>query len=218
MTAYFVKRLGGLIFMTLKYLVIFLGAYVLGSLSLSIIVSSKLFGGDIRGMGSGNAGATNMARVFGWTAGLLTLAGDAAKAILAMLAGNALAGDIGLALAGFGCILGHCFPVLHGFKGGKGVSVGGAIAFGIDWRVGLAVVGAFLLGALLSKKVSLGSICGALAITVSSVILGMSVPKLVLAAASMTLVILRHRANIGRLIAGAEPDFRAGKSQKMKKK
>ena len=211
------NRLGGcLFFMTLKYLAILIGAYVLGSLSLSIIVSNRLFGGDIRGMGSVNAGATNMARVFGWTAGLLTLAGDAAKAILAMLAGNALAGDVGLAMAGIGCIFGHCYPVFHAFKGGKGVSVGGAIAFGIDWRVGLAVVGAFLLGALLSKKVSLGSICGALTITIACAILSLSAPKLALAVVSMTLVILRHRANIGRLLAGTEPDFRAGKSKKIK--
>ena len=202
--------------MTLLYPAIFIGSYLLGSLSLSIIVSSKLFGGDIRSMGSGNAGATNMARVFGWTAGLLTLAGDAAKAIIPMLIANKLAGDVGLALAGLGCILGHCFPVLHGFKGGKGVSVGGALAFGIDWRVGLAVVGSFLLAALLSKKVSVGSICGALAITISSLIFGLSVPKLILAVVSMTLVILRHRPNIKRLIAGTEPDFRAGK-HKMKK-
>ncbi len=202
--------------MTLLYPAIFIGSYLLGSLSLSIIVSCKLFGGDIRGMGSGNAGATNMARVFGWSAGLLTLAGDAAKAIIPMLIANKLAGDVGLAVAGIGCIMGHCFPVLHGFKGGKGVSVGGALAFGIDWRVGLAVVGSFLLAALLSKKVSVGSICGALAITISSLIFGLSVPKLILAVVSMTLVILRHRPNIKRLIAGTEPDFRAGK-HKMKK-
>ena len=202
--------------MTLLYPAIFIGSYLLGSLSLSIIVSCKLFGGDIRGMGSGNAGATNMARVFGWSAGLLTLAGDAAKAIIPMLIANKLAGDVGLAVAGVGCIMGHCFPVLHGFKGGKGVSVGGALAFGIDWRVGLAVVGSFLLGSLLSKKVSVGSICGALAITISSLIFGLSVPKLILAVVSMTLVILRHRPNIKRLIAGTEPDFRAGK-HKMKK-
>ena len=204
----------GVLYMAFLYPAIFLGGYVLGSLSLSIIVSSRLFSADIRSMGSGNAGATNMARVFGWGAGLLTLAGDAAKAIISMLVGNALAGDMGLALAGIGCILGHCFPIFHHFKGGKGVSVGGAIAFGVDWRVGLAVVGAFLLGALLSKKVSLGSICGALVITVSSLVFGVSTPKLLLAVIGMVLVIVRHRANISRLLAGTEPDFRAGKREK----
>ena len=204
--------------MTLLYPAIFIGSYLLGSLSLSIIVSSKLFGGDIRSMGSGNAGATNMARVFGWSAGLLTLAGDAAKAIIPMLIANKLAGDVGLALAGLGCILGHCFPVLHGFKGGKGVSVGGALAFGIDWRVCLAVVGSFLLGALLSKKVSVGSICGALAVTIASIAFGVSTPKLVLAILCMVLAIYRHKANIQRLIDGTEPDFKAGKSHKIIRK
>ena len=200
-----------------KCLAIFLCSYVLGSLSLSIIVSKGLFGGDIRAKGSGNAGATNMARVFGWGAGLITLGGDALKAVICMIVGNWILGDIGLAFAGAGCIFGHCFPVLHDFKGGKGVSVGGAVAFGIDWRVGLAVVGSFLLVALLSKKVSLGSLCGALAITASSLLVGVSEPKLALAIFSMALVIVRHRPNIQRLLAGTEPDFKAGKGKIGKK-
>ena len=197
--------------MTLLYPAIFIGSYLLGSLSLSIIVSSKLFGGDIRSMGSGNAGATNMARVFGWTAGLLTLAGDAAKAIIPMLIANKLAGDVGLALAGLGCILGHCFPVLHGFKGGKGIAVGGAVGFGIAWPVGACTVGAFLLGALLSKKVSVGSLCGAVAIASSAYFFHVGTPRLILALFCACLAIARHGPNIRRLIAGTEPDFKAGK-------
>ena len=200
--------------MFLKYAAILIASYLIGSLSLSILVSSALFGRDIRSEGSGNAGATNMARVFGWGAGLLTLAGDAAKAVVCVLVGKALAGDVGLALAGMGCIFGHCYPVFHGFKGGKGVSVGGVLAFCIDWRVGLCVVGAFLLGALLSKKVSVGSVLGAIAITVSSLAFGLSAPKIVLAAFSMTLCIWRHRANLRRLIAGTEPNFKAHKKEK----
>ena len=196
-----------------KSIAIFLGSYVLGSVSLSILVSKLLFGHDIRSKGSGNAGATNMARVFGWGAGLITLGADALKAVICMVVGNALLGDLGLALAGLGCIIGHCYPVLHGFKGGKGVSVGGVIAFAVDWRVGLAVVGSFLLVALLSKKVSAGSVCGAVAITVASLIVGVSAPRLALAVVSMCLVIIRHRGNIQRLIAGTEPDFKAGKGK-----
>ena len=196
-----------------KCLAIYISSYVLGSLSLSIIVSKGLFGGDIRAKGSGNAGATNMARVFGWGAGLITLGGDALKAVICMVVGNLILGDVGLSLSGAGCILGHCFPVMHDFKGGKGVSVGGALSFGIDWRVGLAVVGSFLLVALLSKKVSLGSLCGAIAITAASLLVGVSAPKIALAIFSMILVILRHRPNIQRLIAGTEPDFKAGKGK-----
>ena len=145
--------------MILKYLAVFAVSYVIGSLSLSIIVSGGLFGKDIRSFGSGNAGATNMARVFGWSAGILTLVGDAAKAVLCMVLGNLWLGDMGLAIAAFGCILGHCYPVLHDFKGGKGVSVGGAIAFGVDWRMGLMCWGVFLLCVILTRYVSLGSVC-----------------------------------------------------------
>ena len=199
--------------MFIKYAAIVIGAYLLGSMSISILLSGAVFGKDIRTAGSGNAGATNMARVFGWGAGLLTLAGDAAKAVVSILAGRALGGELGLALAGMACIFGHCYPVFHRFKGGKGVSVGGVIAFCIDWRVGLCVVGAFLVGALLSKKVSVGSIMGALAITVSTILFGLSAPRIALAVFGMTLCIWRHRGNIKRLIAGTEPDFKAHKKE-----
>lgn len=196
-----------------KCLVILAGSFLVGSLSLSILASKKLFGGDIRESGSGNAGATNMARVHGWGAGLLTLAGDAAKAAVCMLAGKALLGEIGLCLGAGACMLGHCFPVLHGFKGGKGIAVGGAVSFGIDWRVGVCTVGAFLLGALLSKKVSVGSLCGAVAITASAFLFHMSTPRLILAVFCACLAIARHHQNIKRLAEGTEPDFKAGKSK-----
>ena len=195
-----------------KYLVILVGSYVIGSLSLSILASKLMFGGDIRKEGSGNAGATNMARVHGWGAGLLTLAGDALKAAACMIAGNALAGEIGLCLGAGACMLGHCFPVLHGFKGGKGIAVGGAVGFGIDWRVGACTVGSFLLGSLLSKKVSVGSLCGAIAIVASSVLFHVSTPRLILSIFCACLAIARHHANIKRLAEGTEPDFKAGKS------
>lgn len=195
-----------------KYLVILVVSFVVGSLSLSILASKKLFGGDIREKGSGNAGATNMARVHGWGAGLLTLAGDAAKAAACMLAGKALAGEIGLCIGAGACMLGHCFPVLHNFKGGKGIAVGGAVGFGIDWRVGLCTVGAFLLGSLLSKKVSVGSLCGVVGIVASALLFRVSTPRLILAIFCACLAAARHHANIKRLAEGTEPDFKAGKS------
>ncbi len=193
-----------------KYLAIIAGSYLIGSLSASILASVALFGGDIRKEGSGNAGATNMARVHGWSAGLITLVGDALKATICMIAGNAILGEIGLCLGAGACTLGHCFPVLHGFKGGKGIAVGGAIAFGIDWRVGLCTVAAFLLGSILSKKVSVGSLCGAVAIMASTIILHLSTPRLVLSIFCGILAIARHHANIRRLAEGTEPDFKAG--------
>lgn len=197
----------------LYYVLIAAGSYLLGSVSLSIFMSKRVFGGDVRSRGSGNAGATNMARVYGMMAGVLTLAADMLKAFVSMLVGSVLAGDTGLAIGGVFCILGHCFPVLHGFKGGKGVSIGGALSLMIDWRVGLMVFGSFILFALLSKKVSLGSICGALACGIGSVIFAPSTPRMVLGIFAMLVVVIRHWENIGRLIKGTEPDFKPAKSR-----
>ena len=196
---------------TVKVLLIAVGSYLLGSVSLSIYMSKRIFGGDVRSHGSGNAGATNMARVYGMMAGVLTLAADMMKAAVSMIGGYLLLGDLGLAIGGAGCILGHCFPVLHHFKGGKGVSVGGILALLLDWRVGLLVIGCFLLGALLSKKVSLGSVCGAIACGVGCLLLVSSVPRVVLGLFAMVVVVARHKENIGRLIKGTEPDFKPAK-------
>ena len=196
---------------TVKVLLIAVGSYLLGSVSLSIYMSKRIFGGDVRSHGSGNAGATNMARVYGMMAGVLTLAADMMKAAVSMIGGYLLLGDLGLAIGGAGCILGHCFPVLHHFKGGKGVSVGGILALLLDWRVGLLVIGCFLVGALLSKKVSLGSVCGAIACGVGCLLLVSSVPRVVLGLFAMVVVVARHKENIGRLIKGTEPDFQPAK-------
>lgn len=192
----------------LKGLLSALGGYLLGSVSLSIFMSRHMYGGDVRTHGSGNAGATNMARVYGMMAGVLTLAADMVKAAVSMVVGYLLLADLGLALGGAGCILGHCFPVFHHFKGGKGVSVGGMLSLLIDWRVGLLVIGSFILGAVLSKKVSLGSVCGAIACGVGSLLLVSSLPRVVLGLFAMVVVVSRHKENIVRLIKGTEPDFK----------
>ena len=93
-------------------------AYLLGSVCASIPLSKRCMGEDIRRKGSGNAGATNAARVFGLKAGLVTLALDMAKTVAAMLIGKALAGVTGEAISGAFCIIGHCFPLYFGFRGG----------------------------------------------------------------------------------------------------
>ena len=192
------------------YILLALGSYLVGCISLSIILSKNIFGGDVRGMGSGNAGATNMARAFGLSAGVLTLLADALKAVIVMIIGNLLFGDLGLAIAGTCAIIGHCYPVFYGFKGGKGVSVGVAIAFGIDWKVGLFVVVCFAVVAVLTKRVSPSSIAGAVGIVVASLIFKVSTPELVMAIIGAVLVIHRHKENIKRLIAGTEPEFKPG--------
>lgn len=197
----------------LKYVFIIIAAYLLGALNFGIIISNRLIGSDVREQGSGNAGATNMARSFGMKAGLLTLFFDMAKTCLAMWLGYAMLGETGLMAAGMAVFVGHCFPVFYGFKGGKGISVGAAIGIMLDWRVFLVILVAFFVVALISKKVSLGSIAAAVAITVASIAFGLSIPRIVCAAFGMTLAVIRHIPNIKRVINGTEPDFKAGKEK-----
>ena len=201
----------------LKYLFVVVLGYLLGSLSVSVLLSRGVLGEDVRSKGSGNAGATNMARVYGLKAGFLTLGGDMLKALIAMWVGNLLLGDNGLAAAGIASIVGHCFPIFHSFKGGKGISVGAAIGLAIDWRVFVFIIAVFLIGAFLSRKVSLGSLCAAVAITVASLLFHVSTPKLILAICAMCIAIYQHRGNIERLRSGTEADFKAASSDKWPK-
>ena len=200
----------------LKFAAVIAAGYLLGSLSASIFLSRTAWGGDVRGKGSGNAGATNMARVYGLGAGFLTLGCDMLKTIVAMWLGSLLLGDVGLTLGGICAMIGHCFPVFHGFKGGKGISVGAAIGLMIDWRVFVCIIATFLIVAFLTKKVSLGSICAAVAITVFSLVFHVTTPRLILAICAMCLAIFQHRGNIDRLIKGTEPDFKAAGSKTKK--
>lgn len=192
----------------LKQLVIAAAAYCLGSLSMSIFISKNIMNSDVRSRGSGNAGATNMARVFGLRMGLLTLFGDMAKTGAAMLIGWLFAGDWGLFTAGAACLIGHCYPASHEFRGGKGVSAGAAILLAIDWHVLAFAVAVFALAAVISRKVSLGSVGAAVTGFCAAAFLGLETPRLLLAAFTMLLVIFRHRENIVRLINGTEPDFK----------
>jgi len=197
-----------------KLLMILVLGYLLGSLSSSILLSRNAWGGDVRKKGSGNAGATNMARVYGWTAGVLTLVCDMAKAAISVWIGWKLLGDWGLAAGGIACMLGHCFPVFHEFKGGKGISVGAALGLAIDWRVFVTIVVVFLIVALLTKKVSAGSVAAALAIAVSAILFGVGTPKIILAIVAACIAIFQHRGNLKRLAEGTEPDFKAADEKK----
>ena len=199
-----------------KFLTVIAAGYLLGSLSSSLLLSKFGWGKDVRKHGSGNAGATNMARVFGLGAGFATLAGDMLKAAAAMWLGNYLLGDLGVAAGGCACILGHCFPVFHDFRGGKGISVGAMIGLAIDWRVFVGIVAVFLIVAFLTKKVSAGSLAASVAITVFALIFRVSTPKLVLAIFSMCVAIFQHRSNIQRLAEGTEADFNAAEPKKRK--
>lgn len=196
------------------YIISALAAYIIGSFSPAIFLSRHLMGRDVRKQGSGNAGATNMARVYGIGFGIITLLCDALKAVLAIIIAVWLLGEWGIFVGGIFCLLGHCFPVFYGFKGGKGVSVGAVVAFAVDWRAFVVVVVVFALGAVLSRKVSVGSVLAAISITPAALIIGVSTPKLLLAIFGTILVTARHAANIERVVHGEEPDFHAAKDKK----
>ena len=187
-----------------KYIAAAAAGYLLGSVSASVLLSKLAFRRDVRAEGSGNAGATNVARVFGMWAGIATLLADVGKTVLAILLGQWLAGDMGLCIAGIACILGHCWPVYFHFRGGKGVSVGAAIGLMIDWRVFVIIFIVFFVTFALCQIVSVCSIASAVALPVAACLLGVTTPKLVLAIVTGVLVIFMHRGNIHRLLTGTE--------------
>ena len=198
-------------------LISLVGGYLLGSVSAAVMLTRHLRLGDVRKQGSGNAGATNVARVYGIWVGLLTLLGDGIKTALAMWLGRLLAGEPGAIIAAFGCLMGHCFPLYFGFKGGKAVSVSGAIGLFLDWRFFLILVAVFLLTALLTKRVSVGSMAAAVAYPLGMLALG-GFPwyTLVLGVFITLFVIFMHRENVKRLLKGTEPAFTLGKGGKDK--
>jgi len=188
--------------------------YLIGSVSLSILLSKKLYGKDIRQSGSGNAGATNAARVYGWGAGFITLGGDFAKGIVSMWLGLLLAGEPGLAIAGITCLLGHCFPLYYRFRGGKAVSVGLSVALMVDWRLCLLAIIVFSVVAFSTRLVSLASMSAAVALGIAAPIMHAGFWDLLLMEFAAALLVFMHRANIRRLCRGEEPKFIPGSRQK----
>lgn len=197
----------------MEYFLIVIAGYLLGSINVAIFTSTHILGGDIREKGSGNAGATNMARVYGFKAALLTLLGDMVKTVVSIGLGYLLCGDTGLAAGGIACMVGHCFPVYHGFRGGKGVATGAAVALMIDWRVFLCSIGVFLLLSFTTKKVSLGSCSAAITVALTAWLFGACPARIVLAVCGALLVLVQHRGNLRRVLDGTEPDFHAAKSE-----
>ncbi len=177
--------------------------YLLGSLNSSLIVG-KLYGVDIRGKGSGNAGLTNTLRVLGKTAALAVLAGDIIKGVIACIIGLLLIGQTGLLAGGTAAVIGHNWPLYFGFKGGKGVLTTLAVVMMMDWRMGLLLLGVFLIIVFVTRYVSLGSIIGAAFIPVFSFLLGRDAMFIVFALFLGLLIIIRHYSNLSRLINGTE--------------
>jgi len=195
----------------LKYILTIIIAYLLGSISISVIISTVFFKKDIRTLGSNNAGSTNMARVFSLGAGIITLAGDVLKTIVAILIGQRLIGqEIGLILAGIFCLIGHSRPIFFNFKGGKGVAVSAGIALMLDWHVLLVTLVVFAITAAASQIVSLSSILAIASFPIANTIMhGFYWPEFALALFVLAASLYLHRENIRRLFAKTEPKFTA---------
>ena len=185
-------------------------AYFCGCFNGSVIVSKYILRDDIRGHGSGNAGLTNFYRTFGGLLTFVVIACDVLKMVIAVKLGGALMGGTVAAQywCGLFCLLGHMFPVMFHFKGGKGILSGGTLAIMIDWRVAIVVWGGWFILVLLTRYVSLGSVWAGGSFPFAPWACFPHLPfAIVLSFITGGLVVWQHRANIGRLIHGNENKF-----------
>jgi glycerol-3-phosphate acyltransferase PlsY len=181
-------------------------AYLLGSIPFGLILTRLAGLGDIRQVGSGNIGATNVLRTGrrGLAAGTLIL--DAAKGALAVQIVDLAFGPVWMPLAAIFAVVGHCFPVWLRFRGGKGVATGLGVLLALDWRIGLAACAVWLAVFALTRISSAGALS---AFAASPILAALFLPHLWFIAplAIAALIFWRHRANIARLGAGTEPRF-----------
>lgn len=195
-----------------------LAAYFLGCCNSALIISKYILHDDVRAHGSGNAGLTNFYRVFGKKMVVFVILVDLAKAVVSCLLGSflighmALGGDavdiaFGKLIGGIFCILGHSFPCMFGFKGGKGVLCGAGVILTMDWRIALICLGVFLVLVALTKMVSLGSMVAAALFPITCGILYRNAVVVVLACVAGVLIVWRHRENAKRILSGNENKF-----------
>lgn len=199
------------------YIIVTLVAYLLGSISFSVIISKKMAGFDVREKGSGNAGATNMLRSVGKKVAIFTLIGDCLKGVVAILFAI-IVGKIAkntdkallVQLAGIAVVLGHTFPIFFGFKGGKGVATSLGVLLMTNWQIGLICLVFALVLMALSKMVSLGSVGAAILFPVlvlfihTNFTVSEGSSYLIYSIILAVIVAFNHRSNIKRILNGTE--------------
>ena len=197
--------------MTIEYLMIPAG-YLFGSISTAIIVCKLMGLPDPRTGGSGNPGATNVARLGGKKAAALTLIGDMLKGLIPVLIAHALqAGPTILAGTALAAFVGHLYPVFFGFRGGKGVATALGVIYGLYWPVGLLTTAIWLGMALLFRYSSLAALT-AILLTPPGFMWLWPEPPVIVAMAIMTVILYwRHRSNISNLLSGKEGKISFGK-------
>jgi glycerol-3-phosphate acyltransferase PlsY len=198
---------------------VIVGGYLLGSIPFGYIATRLGGAGDIRNVGSGNIGATNVLRTGRRDLAAITLGGDAGKGAVAVLLGYLLAGWVGVpaeakmlaAVAGGAAFLGHLFPVWLKFKGGKGVATFYGVLLSVAWPVGLMAGATWLAMAALLRMSSLAALTAAALAPLFALALHAGRPVIVLATVMAVLIFIRHRENIARLLKGAEPKIGGAK-------
>ena len=199
-----------------------LTGYLLGNLNGAVSMSRLLDNKDIREQGSGNAGLTNFMRAYSPAKAILVVLIDMGKAFLACILGRQLLAPFGYAqegvlIGGIAVNLGHDFPALLGFRGGKGVLCGITVAFAADWRCGLVAIGVFALVLFLTRYVSLSSILGCLSFAILYPLLHKGSLALIIMGIALALfIIFMHRSNISRLLKGTERKATFSKFRKQK--
>ena len=197
--------------------------YLLGNLNGAVSISNLLAKKDVRDQGSGNAGLTNFLRMFGPGSALLVVLVDMLKAVVACFLGKLLLAPYGYALegvliGGWAVSLGHDFPALLGFHGGKGVLSGVTVALVADWRLGLLALAVFALCLWLTRYVSLSSILGTMTFVVAFPILYWQKPLAAgMGAVLGLMIVFMHRSNIARLLKGTEKKATFSKFRKKSK-
>ena len=195
-------------------------AYLLGSINSSILIG-RLFGvKDIRKHGSGNAGATNTLRTIGKKAAILALIGDALKGVIAILLtrlvlGMFIEGDllrIAQYISGVAAVLGHNFPIFFQFKGGKGIVTTAAVGLMMNPFMALIVIAIGVGTIIISKYVSLGSVTAMISYPILVIITGGDIPYIIFSTVLMLLAVIKHRANIKRLIKHEESKITSKKA------
>lgn len=189
-------------------------SYFLGCFNGAVVVSRYILRDDVRGHGSGNGGLTNFYRTYGGPLSLVVILSDALKAVIAELFAIWLFGILSPMLIPFGkywaglfCLLGHMYPCTFQFRGGKGILSGGTMAILIDWRVALVVWGGFLILAVLTRYISLGSCSTGVTFPIVTWFVYRDPLLLLISIVIGGLIIWKHRGNIQRLLAGTESKF-----------
>ena len=188
-----------------------LGGYLIGSIPFGVIITRLGGAGDVRAIGSGNIGATNVLRTGRRDLAALTLIGDGGKGIVAVLVARALWGDAAGALAGGAAFLGHLYPVWLGFKGGKGVATFFGIMIAAAWPVGLLAGATWIAVAYFLRISSLAALAAVALAPIFAFLLHDGYPVIALAIFTGVLIYIRHHENIRRLLSGAEPRIGASK-------